>query len=340
MPVYNSQKYLHQSIESVLQQTFDNFEFLIINDGSTDMSKAIIKKYQGQDRRILLINQENKGITKSLNEGIKKSRGKFIARMDADDICHPDRFEMQLKFFQKNKDIDILGSQVEFIDGNGSVIKPLIQLPLDDLLIKWELIFGTPLIHPSLMIRKTIFENFGLYDESYLFAQDLAFWRKIAANSKFGNLPYSFMQIRQQIPSSADKLKKQNDVRFSTLNAFINECCGKIRFNKNEAQLIQFFISGKPILKEHNGFFRLISEIKNGFIDINCDSRQKIKNINYRTSKIFLRAILYNSNSFILQMQLLISSILSFPFILFQKIFWWHFKQIVFYDFKEIDYSR
>ena len=340
MPVFNSEQYLNKSIKSVLEQTYDNFEFLIINDGSTDNSNSIIKKYQSQDKRITILAQENKGITKSLNNGIKHSKGRFIARMDADDICHPDRFKMQLKWFQNNKDIDVLGSQVEFIEKNGNIIKPSNQLPLDDLSIKWELIFGTPLIHPSLMIRKSVFEEFGLYNESYLFAQDLAFWRKIATNSKFGNLPHRLMQIRQQNPPSMDKLKKQNDVRFSTLKRYLNECCGKNRLNKNEIQFSEYFISGKPIIKEHDGFFRLISEIKNGFININCDSKQKIKNINYNTSKIFLRAILYNSNSFMLQIQLLISSVISFPIIIIQKIFWWHFKQIVLCDFKEIDHSK
>ena len=178
MPVFNSEQYLDKSIKSVLEQTYDNFEFLIINDGSTDNSNSIIKKYQSHDKRITIFKQENKGVTKSLNNGIKYSKGRFIARMDADDICHPDRFKMQLNWFHINKDIDVLGSQVEFIEKNGNIIKPSNQLPLDDLSIKWELIFGTPLIHPSIMIRKSVFEDFGLYNESYLFAQDLAFGEK------------------------------------------------------------------------------------------------------------------------------------------------------------------
>ena len=144
------------------------------------------------------------------------------------------------------------------------------------------------------------------------------------------------MQIRQQNPPSIDKIKKQNEVRFSTLKRYLNECCGKNRFNNNEIQFSEFFISGRPILKEYNEFFRLISEIKNGFININCDSKEKIKNINYSTSRIYLRAVLFNSNNFILQIQLLISSIISFPIIIIQKIFWWHFKQIVLCNIRKI----
>ncbi|HIF01788.1 MAG TPA: glycosyltransferase family 2 protein [Nitrospinaceae bacterium] len=87
MPVYNNQKYLQKSIESILTQTVGDYEFIIVNDGSTDSSEKIIKNYQEKDDRIILLTQENQGVTKSLNKGIKNCRGKYIARMDADDVC-------------------------------------------------------------------------------------------------------------------------------------------------------------------------------------------------------------------------------------------------------------
>ena len=340
MPVYNSEKYLNESIKSVLEQTFDNFEFIIINDGSTDKSENIIKHFQKQDRRIILYNQENQGITKSLNKGIKNSKGKYIARMDADDICHLNRFKTQIEWIQDNKDYDIIGSQVEFINEDGIILKSLHHLPLDDYLIKWELIFGTPLMHPTLLIRRSIFEYYGLYDEKYLFAQDLAFWRKIARNSKFSNVPQKLFQIRLQKSFSKNKIIIQNDVRLSTIKAYIKRCCGISQLNNYEAEFSEFLSSGHPVVKKYYRFFKFIKKLKDGFIKENCDTQLKIENINYHVSKLFLRAVLVNSNNSILQTQLLISSIIFFPFIIIKKIFWWHLKQIVFSYPKEASYSR
>ena len=101
MPVYNAQKYLNKAIDSILAQTYKDFEFIIINDGSTDNSLQIIKKYQKKDKRIIVKNKKNKGIVAALNDGIKLSRGKYLARMDADDISLPSRFEVQVNFMEK-----------------------------------------------------------------------------------------------------------------------------------------------------------------------------------------------------------------------------------------------
>ena len=98
MPVYNAEKYLDEAIKSILVQTCKDFEFIIINDGSNDKSLEIIEKYNIQDERIVLINRENRGLIASLNEGIEKTKGRYIARMDADDISLPDRFEKQIEF--------------------------------------------------------------------------------------------------------------------------------------------------------------------------------------------------------------------------------------------------
>jgi len=111
MSVYNAQKYLDEAIESILNQTYSNFEFIIINDGSTDKSLEIIENYAKKDSRIIVINRENKGLIYSLNEGIRKANGKYIARMDADDISLPQRLEKQVEFMEKNKNIGICGTQ-------------------------------------------------------------------------------------------------------------------------------------------------------------------------------------------------------------------------------------
>ena len=142
MPVFNNEQYLKESIESVLRQTYDNYEFIIINDGSTDSSKKIIEKFKQDDDRIILLTQKNLGITKSLNRAIKYSNGDYIARMDADDICDPKRFELQIQHMKKNPNIDIVGSMVSLISKKGETIKFMNDLPIEDYQIKWQLIFG------------------------------------------------------------------------------------------------------------------------------------------------------------------------------------------------------
>ncbi len=116
MPVYNGQDFVSKAIESILGQTFSDFEFIIINDGSTDRTLKILESYQKKDKRIVLLNQENKGIAKSLNRGIAKAKGDYIARQDADDISFPDRLRNQVEFLDNNKDVGFLGCSCEMID--------------------------------------------------------------------------------------------------------------------------------------------------------------------------------------------------------------------------------
>ena len=113
LPVYNAEKYLAEAIDSILNQTFTDFEFIIINDGSTDNSLSILQSYQTQDSRIRLFSRENKGIVMTMNEGIDLARGEWLARMDADDIAMPSRFERQLQHL-KETSADICGAWIEF----------------------------------------------------------------------------------------------------------------------------------------------------------------------------------------------------------------------------------
>ena len=144
MSVYNSEKYLPEAIESILNQTYTNFEFIIINDGSTDNSLRIIKEYANKDKRIIVISRENKGLIFSLNEGIEVSKGKYIIRMDADDISLPNRLKIQLDFMEKNKDIAICGTvAITFDENNNERVWKVYE---DEKMIKAELLFSSPFI--------------------------------------------------------------------------------------------------------------------------------------------------------------------------------------------------
>ena len=172
MPVYNGSKYLDDAIKSILNQTFQNLEFVIIDDGSTDDSLNIIKSYN--DNRIRLIeNKANQGQSKTLNKGINLARGTYIARVDQDDISRSDRLEKQLEFMEKNSDIDVCGSWVELMGKQSDVL----NLETRSEEIKISLLTNQNLAHPAVMIRKSTLIKHNLdYDPKFIIANDYDLW--------------------------------------------------------------------------------------------------------------------------------------------------------------------
>jgi len=198
MPVYNAEEYLDEAIRSILNQTYTNFEFIIINDGSTDSSLEIIQKHQASDERIVLIDRENKGIISSLNEGIEKSQGKYIARMDADDINLPARFEKQIQLIEKDN-LDVCGCHYFLINENGTYIDSTI-LPLKENNFLNYLSITTPFCHPTVMIRKEFMITNNIYygDSEYKTAEDYALWISFFENNAiFGNVNDFLFKYRE-----------------------------------------------------------------------------------------------------------------------------------------------
>jgi len=174
MSVYNGEKYLRRCIESILSQSFKDFEFIIINDGSTDNSFDILAQYARTDNRVRLIDQQNIGLTKSLNRGIKASRGKCIARQDVDDISIPDRFEKQLYYINKGYDFVCCRTRI-----NNRKVTPLMFAIFYRLLVKSINVF----VHGTYLFRKEILDRVGLYNEKFVYAQDYEFIRRIIKKS-------------------------------------------------------------------------------------------------------------------------------------------------------------
>ncbi len=219
MSVYNSEKYLSEAIESILNQTYTNFEFIIVNDGSTDSSFDIIQKYAKNDERIVLISRENKGLPFSLNEGIKKARGKYIARMDADDISLPTRFEEQVKFMENEPNVGVCGSCIK-IFANGC--KKKWRVPITDDECKMSLLVGSCFAHPAVMIRKSVLEdNQIFYDENLYTAQDYALWISLSGLTKFANIPKVLLHYRKLESSISSQADKRLDVKFKLLLKYI-----------------------------------------------------------------------------------------------------------------------
>ena len=194
LPVYNGEQFLKKSIDSVLNQSYNNFELIIINDGSTDKSDLIINKYLPNDK-IKYFSRENKGLVATLNEAIQRSSGQFIARMDQDDICYPTRIQKQLDFLIK-KNIDVCGTSYKIIDENENVLKVInsfneyFEVTLSAMLV--------PFAHASVMFRN-IFKSKGFsYGSGEItFAEDYDLWIKmIKKDVSFGNLKEVLLKYR------------------------------------------------------------------------------------------------------------------------------------------------
>lgn len=172
MSVYNEEKYVRSAVRSILDQTFGDFEFIIIDDGSTDATSSILNTFAQADSRIRLIrNEHNVGLTKSLNLGLDSAQGKFIARMDADDIALTKRFENQIRVFSEQPDTILCGTATIHIDENGRC-KSVGEWPEDPRIGKWYSVFRPALAHPSAMFRCEVLNQGLRYDETLKIAQD------------------------------------------------------------------------------------------------------------------------------------------------------------------------
>lgn len=185
MPVYNAEQYLAQAIESIITQSLTDWELILVNDGSTDGSESIIKRYK--DNRIYYLkNKENIGLIKTLNLGIDYCSGEYIARMDADDMSFCDRLEHQVDFLDKHPSHIMCGTNALVINNYDDVTGRIRNLPDNDLL-QINLLFSVPFIHPSMMIRREILVN-NRYDEAYKHVEDYELWCRIARQGLIANL--------------------------------------------------------------------------------------------------------------------------------------------------------
>lgn len=198
LPVYNAEKFLRESIQSILDQTYINLELLIFDDGSTDKTRQIASQFSQSDSRIRLFTEDNnQGIVSALNRGLESSKGKYIARMDADDICLPPRIEKQVEYLELNPEIGLLGCRIQYIDEYGK----LTLLPdfsfHGDVEIRWNLNFLNPFYHPTVMFRKSIIEKNELrYDPHAIHVEDYELWGRYLMFSKGENLPEILLHYR------------------------------------------------------------------------------------------------------------------------------------------------
>lgn len=198
MSVYNGQRFLAPAIESILEQTFSDFELLILDDGSRDGTRAIIKSFAARDSRIRPILRENRGLVASLNQLIEEARAPIIARMDADDICMPERFARQIAFLAGHPDHGVVGCWSEDIDENGnsySVVAPEHPDTHEGFLAAIE--SGSPLMcHPAVMYRRDLVRSVGGYHAAFRHCEDLDLWLRLAGVTKLCSIPERMIRYR------------------------------------------------------------------------------------------------------------------------------------------------
>lgn len=210
MSVYNGERFLKSAIESILNQTFEDFEFIIVNDGSTDQTEIMLNSYS--DKRIKIIRQQNTGLTKALNTGLSIARGQFVARMDADDLCSNDRFDKQISILKNNPNVGIVGTFARYIDLAGKDLG-FTLFPIDSLDVnKYLREKGNCFVHGSMMMRRQALIDIGFYDEFFKYAQDYDMLLRMITKFKVVNIPKYLYSLRIQTDSITNKNYKSQCV--------------------------------------------------------------------------------------------------------------------------------
>lgn len=198
MSVYNGARYLPEAVASILNQTFEDFEFVIVNDGSTDGTRFYLLSIP--DPRVRIVqNPQNLGLAASLNRGLDRARGRFIARMDADDVAAPERLERQVAFLRRNPKVGVLGTGRLMIDPQGRALS-LARPAVTNLAVRWKLLLGNPFAHPSVMVRRDLLDAHKLrYDETFRTAQDYELWTRLLPLTRGANLdePLLYYRLRE-----------------------------------------------------------------------------------------------------------------------------------------------
>ncbi|MDN3548735.1 glycosyltransferase family 2 protein [Mucilaginibacter aquaedulcis] len=217
MPVYNTEDYLKEAIDSILAQSFGDFEFLIFNDGSSDNSREIVLSYT--DQRIRFFDDNiNLGYTRRLNQGLALASGKYIARMDADDIALPARFELQYAFMEKNPDITVCGTFFNFTGADGQLRNFNWVSEADPDRIKINLLFDCAICHPTVILRKNHLRTHKIqYKVDYEPSEDYEMWISLSRELKLANIPERLLHYRiskNQVSGKHNEKQRHNKLEF------------------------------------------------------------------------------------------------------------------------------
>ena len=283
MPVYNAEEYLEESINSILNQSFEDFEFIIINDGSKDKSEKIVKSFQKKDKRIILINnKKNSGLPITLNKGISQSVGKYIARMDADDISLKDRLKVQYNFLEVHPEIALVGSSAIIIDESGNRIGVLRKFDNYKKTSR-KLLKSNPMIHPSIMFRNDLKLR---YREKFQSSEEYDLYLRLLSSGKnITNL--SDYLIKYRISSGSFVSTKPNqEFYFKKAQEFFVQRKTR-KFDEYALLPVDLKTSKKPDYEKNNLYSLILVEIQ--------DNRMKDarRNISHYTKKFGWNKAIY-----------------------------------------------
>lgn len=242
MPTYNCELYIKEAIDSILNQTYPNFEFLILDDASTDGTVSIIKSFD--DSRIKLIEKPlNTGLSISLNLGLKLAKGKYIARMDGDDVSLPERFAKQVAFLEENLDIVLCGSWFNIIDSDA--VK---KLPENNEAIRLALLRGNCIAHPSVMMRKQILDELPVvYDALKEPAEDYDLWVRLLSLGKLHNLQEALLNYRMYAAQVSHKRAEEQKKRVIETKFALVNLLG-IVWDAGEHEVFEKFLTENTII--------------------------------------------------------------------------------------------
>ena len=260
LPTYNCAEYLEESIQSILNQTFSDFELIIVNDGSTDDTDNILASLK--DSRVRVYRQLNHGLSKTLNRAILLSRSNLIARQDADDISLPDRLEKQYDFMRRHQDYGLIGTWATILEGRTLSTRAHCH-PLHDADIRYALLFNNPFVHTSVMFRRSVISLAGLYssDPQRQPPEDYELWSRISRVTKLANIGEYLVQYRE-IPSSICRSKN-----ISFTPQLVQICSENIAFysslspDNSHIRLIARFIHDSDLIISHTPDFREMEKI-------------------------------------------------------------------------------
>jgi len=299
MAVYNGECYLHESIQSILNQTYSNFEFIIINDGSTDLSPKIINRYANDDLRIITINQENKGLSYSLNAGLRLAKGKYIARMDADDISMLNRLELQVAALEENSGYGLCQTLFRMIneDGRTIVFKKRSGFRFTPMQTRWTLLWRNCVAHPTVMLRRDVVTKNNLaYDNNAIGCEDYDLWTRLSQFTDFVTIPEPLLQYRRHSKSVTCNYGEKHIRNFArVISANLKPFTGIQLESRELRELVvltrQTHLMGKDVTwQTDTGFFiNLVEQVMNEFnSQNNLDDNEKIE-VRCATSYLYFR---------------------------------------------------
>jgi glycosyltransferase involved in cell wall biosynthesis len=214
MPVYNGERFVEEAVSSILSQTFADFELIAVDDGSNDSTPRILERLADRDSRLRVLPGEHRGVVAAVLRGSRDARGRFIARMDADDISLPDRFERQLDVLDARPDLGAVGTWLWYIEEDGSA-RGEWRTPTGSALVAWSLQFGTALANPTVMLRRELYESVGGDRQQYRYAHDYDLWLRLARKSCLDNLPEHLLirRVHAESDSALNRDRQEEQVR-------------------------------------------------------------------------------------------------------------------------------